>query len=219
MKTIVAVYTGQGLDLIIRPLFQEIMPEHRLINIIDDGLIHQVMTAGAVTQDIYQRLFHHYAAAELAGADVILNTCSSVGRVADAALPFFATPIVRIDRPMARAAISSHHRIGVIATIRNTLEPTLELLQLEADNAAREIILTEGLAQGAYLELVAGNRERHDSLIREQALELSRSCDAIILAQGSMACMQSDLESLLSIPVYSSPKLALQHILNYFVNN
>jgi len=113
---------------------------------------------------------------------------------------------------MTRIAVNGHKRIGVIATIRNTLEPTLELLEQEALAGGRSVELCEGLAKGAYLELVAGNRDRHDSLIREQALELAKTCDAIVLAQGSMARMQADLEQRLSIPAYSSPKIALQHI-------
>ncbi len=43
MKTVVAVYTGQGLSGPLRTVFTEILPDCRLINIIDDSLIADVV--------------------------------------------------------------------------------------------------------------------------------------------------------------------------------
>jgi hypothetical protein len=39
MKTVVAVYTGQGLADPLKAVFKELLPDVRLVNIIDDSLI------------------------------------------------------------------------------------------------------------------------------------------------------------------------------------
>ncbi len=212
MATIAAVYTGFGLDNIVKGLFKEILPEHRLINIVDDAIIHSAIAEGRVTPNIYQRLMLHYKAAALSGADIILNTCSSVGRVAESARPFFEMPIVRIDQAMAERAVQSNTRIGVIATLNTTLNPTIELLEAEAALKKRTVEIIPGLADGAYLALVDGKPELHDDMLLKKARTMAEGCDAIVLAQGSMSRMEQALRDETGITVYSSPRLCLEKL-------
>lgn len=209
MKTVVAVYTGQGLADPVKNLFTQLMPEHRLINIIDDGLIHDVIREGQVSKAITRRLIGYYHQAAEMGADLILNTCSSVGEVADYARPMFDIPIVKIDESMASEAVSRYQRIGVIATLPSTLEPTVRLLHAQASRLGRTVQVAEGLADGAYHALISGSPEDHDRLILETAERLAADCDAIVLAQGSMARMERSLADQIGKPVLSSPHLGL----------
>lgn len=209
MKTVVAVYTGQGLAEPLREVFRELMPECRLVNLIDDGLIFDVAQAGGVTAEIAARLLGYYRNAAERGADVILNTCSSVGDVAEQARPFVPVPIVRIDELMAREAASRYRSVGVVATLPTTLRPTMSLLSREAETAGKAVTLMEGLAEGAYDALVRGGLIEHDRLIRETAERLAPEVDAIVLAQGSMARMEESLKELTGKPVYSSPRLGV----------
>jgi Asp/Glu/hydantoin racemase len=209
MKTVVAVYTGQGLADPLKSIFTQVMPDYRLINIIDDGLIHDVIREGEVTKAITRRLIGYYRQAADMGADLILNTCSSVGEVVDLARPMIDIPIVKIDESMADEAVSRYARIGVIATLPSTLQPTVRLIRSRAAKLGRDVNVTEGLAEGAYLALINGQPEEHDRLIMEAAEKTAASCDALVLAQGSMARMEKALAERIGKPVFSSPRLGL----------
>jgi len=164
-KTVVAVYTGQGLAEPLKNVFQELLPDCRLVNIVDDSLIHDVMQAGRVTPLVAGRLMSYYRNAVDIGAYVILNTCSSVGETADQARAFIPVPIVKIDELMAQEAVRRYARIGVIATLPTTLRPTMSLLRSQAQAAGRTVELVDGLAEGAYDALVGSSPEEHDRLI------------------------------------------------------
>ncbi|MBW1960929.1 MAG: aspartate/glutamate racemase family protein [Deltaproteobacteria bacterium] len=212
MTTIVAIYTGQGLADPLKTLFKEHLPEVRLFNISDDSLIQHVIRDGKVTQSVALRLIQYYKIAVDIGADYILNTCSSVGEVADAARKLFDTPILKIDEPMAKEAAASYETVGVLATLPTTLKPTVNLLQSQAALMGKTLTVIEGLAKGAYQALIEKNPTRHDKLILEAAQELAGQVDAIVLAQGSMARMEKDLKEKTGIPVLSSPQLCIREI-------
>ncbi|MBP1962843.1 aspartate/glutamate racemase family protein [Paenibacillus aceris] len=212
MVTVVAVYTGQGLSERIGPLFREELPGCRLVNIIDDSLIADVIQAGEVTTAVIRRLVQYYRHAEDIGADLILNTCSSVGEVADRVRPLFNIPIVKIDDDMARQATMNFNHIGVLATLPTTLEPTRQLLQREAVLQNRKVHVVDALAEGAYQALVSGQPEEHDRLIFEAAKSVASKADVLVLAQGSMARMEKALSQETGLPVYASPRLGLMAV-------
>jgi hypothetical protein len=82
MKTVVAVHTALAMVEPVKKLFAENLPGVRLINIVDDSMIQDVIREGKVPEAVRIRLLRYYDAAVDAGADVIFNTCSSVGDVA-----------------------------------------------------------------------------------------------------------------------------------------
>lgn len=212
MKTIVAVYTGQGLSGPLQQVFKEELPECRFINLIDDSMINDVMKAEKVTKAVSRRLLQYYHIAEEIGADIILNTCSSVGEVVELAQPMIEKSIVRIDESMAIEAVSKFQKIGVIATLPTTLKPTIRLIKSQGEKAAKDISVIEGLAEGAYAALVGGSPEEHDNLIIKAAEKLSASVDCIVLAQGSMMRMEKQLAEATHKTVLSSPRLCAKYI-------
>lgn len=209
MKTVVAIYTGQGLADPLKAVFNEMLPDCRLINIIDDSLIADVVKHKQITPAVTKRLLRYYETAEEMSADAILNTCSSVGEIVAIGRQVVTIPIIRIDEAMAITAVKQYIRIGVIATLPSTLEPTLRLLQDQAQQLGRNITLVEGLAEGAYEALVSGSPKQHDLRILETAMLLKPQVDAFVLAQGSMARMEYDLASATGLPVLSSPRLGI----------
>ncbi|QQE77965.1 aspartate/glutamate racemase family protein [Alicyclobacillus sp. SO9] len=209
MKTVVAIYTGQGLAEPLQAAFNEMISGGRLVNVIDDGLIHDVNNSGGVTPKIVRRLLRYYENAEEMGADVILNTCSSVGEIATVGRTAVSVPIVRIDEAMAEDAVRKFSRIGVIATLPSTLQPTKELLRTKALELEKSVTLVEGLASGAYQALIEGNSEKHDEGIVHVAKGLAKQVDLVVLAQASMARMQDELEQQTGIPVLSSLRSGL----------
>jgi len=182
------------------------------VNIIDDSIIQDVIRNGKVVPSVARRLILYYQIASDIGADVILNTCSSVGEVVEIARQLIDTPIVRIDEPMASEAVKKYQTIGVLATLPTTLEPTVRLIKSQAAYQRKAVSVVEGLAAGAYQALISGRAEEHDRLILRAAGEVATKAEAIVLAQGSMARMERTLAKRTGKPVLSSPYLAVEAI-------
>lgn len=186
-------------------IFKEHLPEVKLNHIADDSLIQEVIAHNEVTPAVRRRLLASYMAAADAGADVIFNTCSSVGDVADMGNLIAPVPVFRIDRPMAAKAVTMGRRIGVISTLPTTLEPTCRLVEGESVKAGCETEIVRGLADGAFAAGQSGDRATHDRLIAEAAQRIAGEVDVFVLAQGSMAAMEQPLSELTGKPVLSSP--------------
>ena len=205
MINVVCVHTAMALVEPLTRTFAELLPEVNVNHIADSSLIKEVIANNAVTPAVRRRLLSYYNAAADAGADVVFNTCSSVGDVADYGDICARIPVFRIDRPMAAEAVAKADRIGVISTLPTTLAPTCRLLMGEAAKAGRKVTLVEGLADGAFAAGQSGDSETHDRLIAEAAQRIAADVDLFVLAQGSMARMEQRLAELTGKPVLSSP--------------
>jgi Asp/Glu/hydantoin racemase len=191
---VAAIYTAPPLVPVLKELFPQLLPGVGLINIMDDSLIAEVIRNNGVTPAVELRMLHYFRAAETAGANIIFNTCSSVGEVADKIKTEINISVVKIDEYMAIEAVNRADRIGVLATLPTTLGPTVRLVQAKASDADKKISVAEGLAQGAFQALIAGDSTRHDNIILETAIQAAENADIFVLAQGSMARMQEQLE-------------------------
>ena len=205
MINVVCVHTAMALVEPLTKTFAELLPEANVNHIADSSLIKEVIANNAVTPAVRRRLLAYYNAAADAGADVVFNTCSSVGDVADYGDIYARIPVFRIDRPMAAEAVAKAERIGVISTLPTTLDPTCRLLLGEAEKAGRKVTLVEGLADGAFAAGQSGDGATHDRLIAEAAQRIADRVDLFVLAQGSMARMEQRLSELTGKPVLSSP--------------
>ena len=94
---------------------------------------------------------------------------------------------------MVDQAMAASEQIGVIATLKTTLEPTADLIQRRAAEAGKQIRLTSRLAEGAFEALMSGDAEKHDTLVAAALRELSQQVDVIVLAQASMARVVENL--------------------------
>jgi Asp/Glu/hydantoin racemase len=206
MNTVAAIFTAQSIVESTKQLLAELVPGCRVISIIEDALILDVIRAGQVTPEIARRLVRYYLAAQDTGADLIFNTCSSIGDVAIMARSLVAIPLVKIDDAMAAEAVRTGARVGVLATLQTTLAPTVRLVKAQAMAAGRSVSVVEGLARGAFEALMAKQPEKHDELVTAAAEQVARQADVIVLAQGSMARMEAALAQRTGKPVLSSPR-------------
>lgn len=209
MKTVAAVHTGVIMVDLLKPLFAELLPGVRVINIVDDSIVAEAGRAGKITPGITKRLISYYFAGIDAGADVVFNTCSSVGEVADLGRQMLPVPLVKIDELMAIKAVERASNIGVIATLPTTLGPTARLVKTQAARLEKSVSVVEGLAEGAFQALIAGDPVKHDHTILETARRLAGDVDLFVLAQASMARMESALSDATGKPVLSSPRLGI----------
>ena len=112
---------------------------------------------------------------------------------------------------MAERAVALGPRIGVVATVRTTLEPTIRLIRAKAEETGQQIEISEGLAEGAFQALLEGKTEAHDEVVRRTILSLVDKVDVIVLAQASMARLTSSLGDL-KVPVLSSPRSGVEAV-------
>jgi len=141
----------------------------------------------------------------------VMVTCSSVGPAVEAARPFVNIPVMRVDQPMADLAVAMGRRIGVIATLATTLEPTTELVRASAAAHGREVDVIPYLCEGAFQAVVAGDTETHDRIVTAGLKELMRKVDVIVLAQASMARVVDALsEEEKRVALLSSPRLGVE---------
>ena len=212
-KTLALIHTSATLVPVFQQLCKARLPHVDTFNIVDDSLVRAIGARGALTADIARRVEAYITSAEAGGADYILVTCSSIGPAVEASAPFCAVPVLRVDQPMADAAVAAGRRIGVIATLPTTLNPTSDLVRRRAARAGKEIELTARLVSGAFEALMSGDAATHDSLVAAALRELSGQVDVILLAQASMARVVDSLpEADKRVPIFASPPIAIDHL-------
>jgi Asp/Glu/hydantoin racemase len=213
MKTLALIHTSATLVPVFQQLCKTHLPSVKTFNIVDDSLVSGIRAKGSLTADIARRVQAYISSAEAGGADHILVTCSSIGPAVEASAKFSAVPVLRVDQPMADQAVQTGRRIGVIATLSTTLEPTSDLVRRRAVLAGKQIELSSVLVEGAFEALMSGDSATHDTKVAAALRELSSKVDVILLAQASMARVVDTLpESDKRIPILASPPIAIQHL-------
>lgn len=213
METIVVVYTSLGgLINTMKKELSAALPHYRIVNIADDSLIKEVMEHGGVTDRVRERMMHYFQAAAQWKPKVIISACSSVGEVAEEADKLLDVPVIRIDRAMIKKALQHGDRIGVLASLATTMDPTADYIRRLAAGMGRNIQVIGRVAEGAYEANCQGQTVVHDSLIRKAAEAISGETDVLILAQGSMARMEAPLREATGLPVYASPCLCVKEV-------
>jgi Asp/Glu/hydantoin racemase len=209
-KTVFAIHTSLALVSPLGKLFAEMLPEVRVVNVIDDSLLTDVRIAGCLTSSVTRRIVGYGVLAQSAGADAIFNCCSSVGEAADILGRTVDIPVVKIDDRMAETAVRGGSRVGVIATLSTTLEPTVRLIQHQAGLLGKTVEVRRYLVEGAFDVLMSENAEKHDNMVLVDIRRASAENDVVVLAQGSMARLTTALDRKSPVPVLSSPRLGVE---------
>ncbi|MEU6321121.1 aspartate/glutamate racemase family protein [Streptomyces sp. NPDC047009] len=188
------------------PVFEELRdrshPGLALTHLVAEDLLAGARVQGpdAVAGDIRELL----ARAVAAGARAVLCTCSTIGGVAEGV--DVGVPVLRVDRPMAAAAVAAGPRITVIAAVESTLGPTSALIQEEA--AGRAVEVRPLLVEGAWHRFETGDIEGYLRRVADAADTVTDAdADAIVLAQASMAPARRLTTT--AVPVLSSPEPGL----------
>jgi Asp/Glu/hydantoin racemase len=212
-KTLGLIHTSATLVPMFAELCSKYLPHIKTFNIVDDSLIKNTIARGELTPDTSRRVVNYAGSAQDAGADFILFTCSSIGPAVEAAAMLTKVPVLRVDQPMADQAVQLGKRIGVIATLPTTLEPTSDLVKRRAAVAGKEIVLVSKLCEGAFDALMSGDAATHDKKVGDALKQLSTEVDVIVLAQASMARVVDTLsEADKKIPILASPPIAIQYL-------
>jgi Asp/Glu/hydantoin racemase len=187
------------------------MPETAIFHMVDESLIADTIREGRLRRVTMRRLLALIESAEMAGADAVMVTCSSIGAGVVLGQQLFDIPVIRVDEAMAEAAVRMGKRIGVMATLRTTLEPTIALLREKAADAGIDIEIVDSLCDGAFDAVLAGDTDVHDRILSQALNDEMKGVDVVILAQASMARVVKAIpQGILSVPVLSSPELAVK---------
>jgi Asp/Glu/hydantoin racemase len=212
-KTLGLIHTSATLVPVFAELCSKYLPHVKTFNIVDDSLIKNVISCGELTPATARRVVNYAGSAQDAGADYILFTCSSIGAAVEASAALTKVPVLRVDQPMADKAVQTGKRIGVIATLPTTLQPTSDLVKRRAAVAGKEIELSAVLCEGAFEALMSGDAATHDAKVAAALKELVKKVDVIVLAQASMARVVDTLsEDDKKVPILASPPIAIQYL-------
>lgn len=205
------IHTSPTLTPIFGTLCVEQMPETTVFHMVDESLIKDTIRAGEVRKITIRRLLSMVESAAAAGADAVMVTCSTLGPAVTLVQQMFDFPVIRVDEAMAEAAVRTGHRLGVMATLRTTLEPTTALLREKAAQAGRKVDLVECLCDGAFDAVLSGDTATHDRIVSAALLDEMSGMDAVVLAQASMARVVNAMPpGVLRMPVLSSPELSVR---------
>jgi Asp/Glu/hydantoin racemase len=213
VKTLGLIHTSATLVPVFAELCAKYIPHVKTFNIVDDSLIKNTIACGELTADTSRRVVNYAGSAQDAGADYILFTCSSIGPAVEAAAGLSHVPVLRVDQPMADKAVQSGKKIGVVATLSTTLNPTSDLVRRRALAAGKEIELVPVLCEGAFEALMSGDAATHDQKVGDALKKLANEVDVILLAQASMARVVDTLSAAdKKVPILASPPIAMEYL-------
>ena len=197
--------TPELIGLVEREVKKQLGDEVELFSLQDPSILGDTREAGYVTAPAAARLVGMYMKAVEEGCDAMLNLCSSVGEVADAAqdiAAYVGVPIVRVDEEMCREAVRKGQRIGIMATLPTTLEPTRNTIKRVSRECGKHVELVDCLVEGAF----GLDQEQFKKKMAESAATIAGSVDVIVFAQGSMAYCEEYIADKYRKVVVSSPR-------------
>ena len=111
---------------------------------------------------------------------------------------------------MAESAVANGGRVALAVAIDSTIAPTRQLFEECAAHAGSDVTLVDAPCLDAWERLEAGDHAGYlDRVARHvRGLADEIDVDVVVLTQASMASA-ADLVGDLSIPVLSSPRLAV----------
>ena len=106
---------------------------------------------------------------------------------------------------MCREAVRLGKRVGVLASLPTTLEPTKNTVSRVAREMNSHVELVDGL-----VDAFGADQNKFKALLCAKAEEIADQVDVILLAQGSMAYAEDAIHEKIGKPVLSSPRFGAQ---------
>lgn len=205
--TVGFLHTAQVHEVTFETLSRELLPSARTVHRVDPDALELARQAGT-RERVRAAVAGHLFELREAGCAVILCTCSTLGEVAES-LSGDGLPALRIDRPMLRRAVTLGPRIGVVAALASTVEPTTRLLAEEA--AGADVSVQVSVVAEAWDAFLSGDAAEYHSRVAQGARALADRCDVVVLAQASMAPAAALLTGV-ATPILTSPRSAMEAV-------
>lgn len=193
-------------------LLDELSPDDRAVHVVDASLLADARRRHGVDDELRSRMAAHLETMAAQGAGRVVCTCSTLGGPAEEVGRSAGIDVLRVDRPMAAAAVAAGDRIAVVAALESTIGPTRALLTETALAAGRHVTVVDAPCTSAWAHFEAGDPARYFATLASHLESLDGSCDVIVLAQASMAPVEQ-LVSLRAL-VVSSPRTAVSALVD-----
>ena len=185
-------------------LLHDLAPDVEAKHIVCEDLLAEARARGVNSAaDAFSAVLTDLAAS----SDVVLCTCSTFGAHAETLGETLSQPVVRIDRPLAQAAVAQGSHIVIVAALASTLESTRALFENEAARTGKKVSLTLSHAADAWGWFERGDETAYLRAIAAHVDTVAAQGDVVALAQASMAGAEALVET--EKPVLSSPKLGV----------
>lgn len=212
-RRICLIHTTPAMVQVFTPLCRDLLPDVKVTQLINESMLKDTIEAGRVRQPTIDALITFADACFKMGIELAMITCCSVAPAVDLIQNRFQRPVLRIDEPLAEAAVAKGRKIGVAATLATALKPVSELLRRKAREAAKELEVVECLCEGAFEAGEAGDSVMHDALVTQSMIDKLSDVDVIVLPQASLVPVACRLpREALTAPVLSSPELAMEYV-------
>ena len=189
--------------------FKVVFPEAEVIQILDETLLLLFRQDGGLSVRSRRKALQMALAAQDAGVDGILVTCSSLSPAVDELRSFLTVPIVKIDEPMVEHVVRSAETIALLASADTVLKSVEPLVQSKARQFNRKISLRR-VIQGDIWPLLQKDPISFYQKIGEAAEQAARDCQAVIIAQVSMAPGRDYVSPEVRDRVYTAPEYAVR---------
>lgn len=209
MKRLALLHTAPPVVNMFDRFMRERFPQVDFFHMLDQSLIQDLLRGGGLCPAIVRRIAGHVGAAVDAGADFVLFTCSSTSPAVDIVRKLVDVPIMKIDDPLAAKAVTLGPRIGLMCTAASTAGPSEALIRQRAAETGKTVQVEAVVEGEAFKAVIAGDRDRHDAIVKDAATKLAARSDVVVLAQATMAHLQPELDAALAVPVLASPELCL----------
>ena len=134
-------------------------------------------------------------------------TCTSVNAATKLIRKMIPIPVISIEEPVARIALTKGRRIGILSSLATSSEPVRQTIMEQAALTGQPAAVQMMVADGAFEALMANNRPLHDELVRTALARLADEVDVVVFAQLSMALVEHPA---LAIPVLKFGRLSYE---------
>lgn len=209
------VYTGTTTELVemveceLKKYFKT--PEDSFQNYTAPEIIDDVKSRGYVSSDMREKMLGIFRQAADDQMGLVFNICSSLREVAEEArilLKKRGIPLVLFDERMIINAVNRFHRIGIAATLDSALATTKRCVERHAEKAGRCVDILPIRVKDAY----GLGQDELGKRCKKAVTESGELPEIIILAQGSMACVEKELEKETGIPVRSGLRSGVEEL-------
>lgn len=189
-------------------LAAEMAADVEVVTVVDEVLLDRARSHGPGDLILIGGLADRLA--QLAEADVVVCTCSTIGGLAEEIGVAAAVPVVRVDRAMAEEAVKIGRRIAVVVAVASTVGPTIELLETVAVAGGHDVTIDVIESPDSWSRFEVGDLAGYESSIAEVVRACAPDADVVVLAQASMASVAERPEiAALDTRVLASPRAAV----------
>ena len=187
--------------------------EARRMNLLDDSLAVDRDQDGRLTEAMAARFVRLATYAQTTGCAGILFTCSAFGPAIEAAKAATGLPTLKpneamFDDALGAAKAGKRLVLGLVATFPASIPSMSEELHAMAAQRGIDVDLRTVFVPEAMDDLRHGRAADHNRKIAAAARGLA-GCDAVMLAQFSMAEAAAAVQAILPCPVLTSPDCAV----------